>query len=408
MTRLGFDQIKLAATLKVSRQTVNNIINGRQSISRAMAGKLAGLTGKPADFWLMSRFPASVKDAALEPESFVSAPDMPASSGGGGVFVDWQIKRAVEHGTLTIDPFDTTNIRSASIDLTLDDFVIVADGSTRDISGDGSVYMLPPGQTVYVNTVEEIGFAETVIGRVGAMTEHARYGIFLAHGFQVDPGFRGQLQFCLFNAGTGDFPLRAGQPIISLEVCPLAAKPEHPFRSVAESITEQRDEVHQYFQLSRAGNVCAGALREVLRHSVEIERNGDRVKARLPALKLELVGDDDVHLTENAVDMAFDMLSASAVIGDEDDRHVAAIRTFFEKTLGAVLFDAEQVTAALSLLGAKPTKEGRSAYRFSDGSTTIVALPGPGAHVPFANLASQVGLDVPSLASALTRPSVSG
>lgn len=411
MTRLGLDQIKLAATVKVSRQTVNNIINGRQSISRAMAAKLADLTGRTSDFWLMSRFPAAGDPSWAHGADAPSGPvrleaRRPAPAEGPSVLVDWQITEAVERDVIGIDPFDPANVRSASVDLTLDDFVLVADGSTRDISGEGSVYMLPAGQTVYVNTVEEISFPDHVIGRVGAMTELARYGIFLAHGFQIDPGFRGQLQFCLFNAGSGDFPLSAGQRIISLEICPLAAPPKQPWHGEGAKISDQRDEVHQFFRLSRAGNVCAGALRERLLAAVETERTGDRVVARIPALKIELVGHETGQLAESAVDMAFDMLAAADLVNDTGDRHVSMIRSFFEDTLGAVLFDADQVSAALALLGAKPAKEGRSAYRFSDGSTTIVALPGAGAQVPFGNFALQVGLDVAGLAAALTRPSV--
>jgi addiction module HigA family antidote len=54
--RLGLDQVAIAEATGVSRQTINNIVNGRQAISRAMAAKLGRLTGRSSDYWLRSRF----------------------------------------------------------------------------------------------------------------------------------------------------------------------------------------------------------------------------------------------------------------------------------------------------------------------------------------------------------------
>lgn len=57
IVRLGFDQVGLSKALGVSRQSINNIINGRQAISRAMARKLGVLTRKPSGYWLRDSFP---------------------------------------------------------------------------------------------------------------------------------------------------------------------------------------------------------------------------------------------------------------------------------------------------------------------------------------------------------------
>ena len=55
--RLGLDQVAVSNATGVSRQSINNIVNGRQPISRAMAGKLGRLTGHSSDYWLQSSFP---------------------------------------------------------------------------------------------------------------------------------------------------------------------------------------------------------------------------------------------------------------------------------------------------------------------------------------------------------------
>jgi addiction module HigA family antidote len=56
LKRLGFTQVDLSMRLGVSRQTVNNIINGRQEISRSVARRLGLITGQPPDYWLRSSF----------------------------------------------------------------------------------------------------------------------------------------------------------------------------------------------------------------------------------------------------------------------------------------------------------------------------------------------------------------
>ncbi|MDB5582259.1 MAG: hypothetical protein JWR80_7435 [Bradyrhizobium sp.] len=56
--RLGLNQTTLSAAISVSRQSINNIIKGRQPVSRKMARKLARVTGRRADYWLRSEYPA--------------------------------------------------------------------------------------------------------------------------------------------------------------------------------------------------------------------------------------------------------------------------------------------------------------------------------------------------------------
>jgi addiction module HigA family antidote len=54
--RLGLSQVEISQALEVSRQTINNIIKGRQPVSRAMARKLGVLTGRASDYWLRDSF----------------------------------------------------------------------------------------------------------------------------------------------------------------------------------------------------------------------------------------------------------------------------------------------------------------------------------------------------------------
>ncbi|MDP2411685.1 MAG: HigA family addiction module antitoxin [Pseudolabrys sp.] len=106
--RLALDQVAVGRATGVSRQSINNIINGRQAVSRAMAIKLGRLTGHSADYWLRASFPTGADDR------------YPAGSdkrlGGAGVLVNHQIAQAVKRGIIVIEPFHSGLIRAASID----------------------------------------------------------------------------------------------------------------------------------------------------------------------------------------------------------------------------------------------------------------------------------------------------
>lgn len=67
LLHMGMDQATLSVRLDVSRQTVNNIINGRQEISRSIARKLGALTGHSEDYWLRSSF-APARRARAAPQ----------------------------------------------------------------------------------------------------------------------------------------------------------------------------------------------------------------------------------------------------------------------------------------------------------------------------------------------------
>ncbi len=211
--RLGLDQVAVSKAAGVSRQSINNVINGRQPISRAMAGKLGRLTRRSSDYWLRESFPRNAKKQTGKARPI-----------DGGVLVNHQIARAVTDGVIGIEPFIAKNLKAASINLTLGAVVTAADREEIDISS-GKYFLLNPGQAVNVSTKERIEFALDYVGRVSTIYALGARGIMASVGFQVEPGFIGHIEFCMFNAGSSPFRLRAGEPIISLEIVRLVAAP---------------------------------------------------------------------------------------------------------------------------------------------------------------------------------------
>jgi dCTP deaminase len=217
--RLGLDQVVVRKATGVSRQTINNIVNDRQPISRAMAGKLGRLTGRSSDYWLRASFSIAPRAEPLAKSGAGAARPF-----GGGVLVNYQITQVVKNGIIGMDPFDEANVRPASVDLTLGDVLITAEGKTINIGG-GQSFTLKGDRTVNVSTRERIELPQDYIGRVGAIASLAKIGIFTSVGLQIAPGFSGHLQFCIFNSGRDNIELSSGMPIISMEIIPLSVLP---------------------------------------------------------------------------------------------------------------------------------------------------------------------------------------
>ena len=213
LRRLGLDQVAVSKATGVSRQSVNNIINGRQLISRAMAGRLGRLTGHSSDYWLS--------------ESFGGGDPTPYS-GGAGLLVNHQIAQAVKEGIFGIAPFNAKNLRPAAIELTLHSGIRTLDGGRVDIGrpkARGVAFELAAGDAVEASTAESIALPRDYLGRIGAVTSLCLRGILALAPLQIEPGFKGRLQFRLFNASGAAFPLRAGMAVVALEFHRLAALP---------------------------------------------------------------------------------------------------------------------------------------------------------------------------------------
>jgi addiction module HigA family antidote len=194
--RLGLDQVAVSKATGVSRQSVNNIVNGRQTISRGMAGKLGRLTGRSSDYWLSAFFASDGARSAREPSM-------------AGVLVNHQIIRAVKEGIIGIAPFDPDNVRTAVIELTL-----------------GKGLTLAPGAVTTACTKERVELPLDYLGHIGIAGSLARGGILATHAFQLEPGFKGEIELCLFNAGKRAIQLRPGQPVLGLEIFHLATTPD--------------------------------------------------------------------------------------------------------------------------------------------------------------------------------------
>jgi deoxycytidine triphosphate deaminase/addiction module HigA family antidote len=389
--RLGLDQIEVSRATGVSRQSINNIINGRQPISRAMAGKLGHLTGQSSDYWLRAEFPRPGNAHATTIAEGTARPL------GVGILVNHQIVRAVIDGIIVIEPFIEINVQPASIDLTLDDFVTTTDGDDVDITENLS-FEVKAGETVMVRTREWVGFPINYVGRVGGMTKLAKFGIMVSHGFQIDPGFTGHLVFCIFNAGAQTFVLRAGDPIISLEIMPLSATPTPDERTI-KLPREAPDNVVSI----RTNDDWKPPIRDAIRARVKVEPRRSGAEARIDELNIAFEAASDHDALDAAVEGALVGLKTlrdhSTMAREEREKYTG----FFNAVAADIRLNAQQVRKAVTGLGLTLARSEPTllVVTLRDGKKAVVPLPSQTSAISLQQLGKQLGEDSEELILAL-------
>ena len=120
-----------------------------------------------------------------------------------------------------IDPFDTRRVDCASYQLSIGSEVYVSpsdqtaepDAVTVRKLGDEDWFCIPPGQFAFLLTEEVVTVPDDAIAFISIRAKTKFRGLVNVSGFHVDPGFRGQLTFSVFNAGPVPVHLQRGQEI---------------------------------------------------------------------------------------------------------------------------------------------------------------------------------------------------
>lgn len=160
---------------------------------------------------------------------------------------DRDLKSAVETGRLVLDPYTPELVQPASVDVRLDRWFRVFNGSTHthidpsqeqdDLTRlveveDGEPFVLHPGEFVLASTLETVGLADDLAARLDGKSSLGRLGL-LTHstaGF-IDPGFSGHVTLELSNVANLPITLWPGMKIGQLCVFQLSSPAEHPYGS---------------------------------------------------------------------------------------------------------------------------------------------------------------------------------
>lgn len=226
----GLTQAQLAARLDVSRQTIHDIVTEKRPVSAVMAMRLAEEFGRPPQFWLdlQKGNLTDVAGGSLTPAQDEVRRELRRY--GTHTLVDFEITRACKSGMLICENFEENNVEPASYDIRVGTGWIYNPGEPPfSLCREHQEAVMRPGAMALVQSMEKFYFPTCFLGKLGQTTTLTRRCVVIAHGFRIDPGYRGFIYTTLRNVGRSDFALRRGNIFISLEIELLAVEPSRPY-----------------------------------------------------------------------------------------------------------------------------------------------------------------------------------
>lgn len=143
------------------------------------------------------------------------------------ILVDWEIKDAVNHNFISIEPFKEELIQPNSYDIRLgNSFVeympspyVIDVARSETITGDVKSYRSPfidiaPHQFILAETFETVTLPDDIVASIEGKSSIARLGITLHQtGGWIDAGFKGTITLEMYNSNCRPVRLYAGMTI---------------------------------------------------------------------------------------------------------------------------------------------------------------------------------------------------
>ena len=163
------------------------------------------------------------------------------------VLSDVTIKEQIEKGNIVIDPLDPNDIQPASVDVHLDNKVLVFRNSRRpyidireDLEGlmdletidDETPFILHPGEFILGSTLENIEIPADLVARLEGKSSLGRIGLLIhSTAGYVDAGGDGQLTLELSNVASLPITLYPGMKIGQISFVQMTTAADNPYGS---------------------------------------------------------------------------------------------------------------------------------------------------------------------------------
>jgi dCTP deaminase len=163
------------------------------------------------------------------------------------VLSDRDIRDAIEHGRVRIDPYDPTCIQPSSVDLHLDrEFRVFRNNRypyidvrerqpdlTELVSvADDEPFILHPNEFVLGQTLEWIELPDDLVSRIEGKSSLGRIGLLIhSTAGYVDPGWRGNLTLELSDVANLPIALYYGMKIGQISFFRMSSPVERPYGS---------------------------------------------------------------------------------------------------------------------------------------------------------------------------------
>ena len=143
---------------------------------------------------------------------------------------DKDIQEARSSGELRIQNFSKKNLQPASYDMRVGGEAFSShEKKPIDIKSTGAV-AIKPGDFILVRTHESVKLSPKIAGRIGLRSFHARKGLALLAGPQIDPGFGGVLVVGLHNLDANELKLSYREPFCTVEFYRLSEPAQQPYK----------------------------------------------------------------------------------------------------------------------------------------------------------------------------------
>ena len=163
------------------------------------------------------------------------------------ILSDRSIKEQMSEGRIVIDPLGPNAVQPASVDIRLDNEILVFrnnwrthidvmkpadDVVERVMIEDGRPFLLHPGQFALGSTLEAVTIPDDIVARIEGKSSLARYGLLIhsTAGF-VDPGWTGKLTLEFSNVGILAITLHKGMKIGHISFTRLTTPADNPYGS---------------------------------------------------------------------------------------------------------------------------------------------------------------------------------
>lgn len=135
----------------------------------------------------------------------------------------WGKERWLKEGAKSEDqkpilPWEVERVEAAGYRLSVGrEYFVNGDGSSVvNQLGEGDSFVISPGEFAFILTKEKVQVSKSSIGFISMRANLKFRGLVNVSGFQINPGFRGNLVFAVFNAGPRHINIRFGDEIFAV------------------------------------------------------------------------------------------------------------------------------------------------------------------------------------------------
>lgn len=153
------------------------------------------------------------------------------------MLTDDEIRAAIENGLMEIDPFDAASLQPASYDLRVGAEAYVSGQDEKIAVDQRGLVIINAGEFAVVSTRERVRCSAQVAGQLGLDSTHARQGLTLLSGPQIDPGFDGVLVVRVTNLSPTRITLPYEAPFLTAQFFKLGQPVGKPYAGARQGQT---------------------------------------------------------------------------------------------------------------------------------------------------------------------------